>query len=205
MAVRRTLAEQLRLYRRIVNQLRREARASRGIRITITDDDGRATRGMDRIFDGLGVTMRELPDVLRSVVPDIKAEHARNFDTEGANGRGTWAPLAPSTLADRRRKGYGPGPILHRSGALRRHVLATHANISRRGADAQLRIRPKKAVAGRDGSGRFKSVPKYDHLAKGGRHMPGRPMVTLGPTASRRVTSAIMRQLRDRAAANGWR
>jgi phage gpG-like protein len=42
----------------------------------------------------------------------------RNFTAEGRPRR--WAALAKSTLQDRMRQGYGPGPILQRSQALRR-------------------------------------------------------------------------------------
>lgn len=42
----------------------------------------------------------------------------RNF---AAEGRPTpWPELAPSTIEDRLRQGYGPGPILTRSGNMRR-------------------------------------------------------------------------------------
>lgn len=43
----------------------------------------------------------------------------RNFDAEG---RPSWQPLAKSTIKDRIRKGYGPGPILQRTKALYRSL-----------------------------------------------------------------------------------
>ena len=42
----------------------------------------------------------------------------RNFAAEGRPNQ--WAPLQPATIADRRRRGYGAGPILQRSGKMRR-------------------------------------------------------------------------------------
>lgn len=42
-----------------------------------------------------------------------------NFATESAAGDG-WQPLAEMTLEDRARKGFGPGPILERTGELRK-------------------------------------------------------------------------------------
>lgn len=49
---------------------------------------------------------------------------ARNFNAEG---RPAWTPLKPVTIADRLRKGFGPGPILQRSGALRRSLTELNA------------------------------------------------------------------------------
>lgn len=42
-----------------------------------------------------------------------------------AQGRPAWQPLAPSTIADRLREGYGAGPILQRDGSLRRGFKTT--------------------------------------------------------------------------------
>lgn len=38
-----------------------------------------------------------------------------NFDTEGGHARGGWPPLAPSTLAERARLGYGNLPMMQRT------------------------------------------------------------------------------------------
>jgi len=42
----------------------------------------------------------------------------RNFTAEGRPNR--WASLKPTTIQDRFRQGYGAGPILQRSGKLRK-------------------------------------------------------------------------------------
>jgi len=42
-----------------------------------------------------------------------------NFDTEGGLVGG-WQPLKTATIRDRVRKGYGAGPILHRTGKYKR-------------------------------------------------------------------------------------
>ncbi len=41
----------------------------------------------------------------------------RNFEAEGRPRK--WQPLAPSTIQQRTRQGYGAGPILYRTGRLR--------------------------------------------------------------------------------------
>lgn len=164
------------------------------IGVTIRDDSAAMAKGLDRIFDAFGATMDDVPDVLRSAVPTIREAHRAVFSSEGSAGRGRWAPLAPRTLAERARLGFGPGPILVRTGALRAHVLAAPAKVTRRGSTVELRIEPAPVVGG---------VPKYVYNALGTSTIPGRPMVALGPAAAAKVTSTISRQLRARARANG--
>lgn len=169
------------------------------VQVTIVDDSAQNRRGFDRLFDAFALTIGDIPAVMQStLVPAVKAAHGRNFDSEGVAGRGKWAALAPRTLAERQRLGYGPGPILTRTGALRAHVLGTPAVISRRGSSYELKIKPDRNVDG---------VPKYNALAMGlaNRNLPGRPMVTIGSAEATRITSAFMRGLRDRARANGLR
>lgn len=165
------------------------------IGITIRDDSAENGKGLDRIFDAFGATMKELPDVLRDdALPAIRAAHRKVFETEGKDGRGAWPALAPRTLRERARLGFGPGPILERTGALKEHVLSAPAVIRTRGRTVELRIRPAKEVDG---------VPKYDALAKGYENIPARPMVAVGPAEARKITSAIQRGLRARASRNG--
>ena len=164
------------------------------IRLLINDDGPGDTRGFDRLFVGLGATLDAFPSVLRDAIPVVRAAHADVFATEGAAGRGAWRKLAPRTLDDRRRKGFPPGPILVRTGALRAHVLNAPATITQGAGVVTLRIAPKPNARG---------VPKYRALARGGPNLPARPMVAIGPRQATKVTSAISRALRQRAAANG--
>lgn len=169
---------------------------SGGIRLTIADDSAAGGYGLDRVFVGLGATLDAFPEALRDTVPAVRAAHRAVFRSEGAAGRGAWPALAPSTIAQRRRLGYGPGPILLRTGALREHVLGTPAKISRVAGGVELRIAPTPVVAGR---------PKYRALARGNpaSNLPGRPMVAVGPAAAASITSALSRSLRGIAARNG--
>lgn len=170
------------------------------IRVTIVDDSKARGKGIDRLFDALGATIDDVPAILGDprLIEVIRAAHARNFDTEGASGRGRWAALSPRTLAERSRLGFGPGPILTRTGALREHVLSTPAVIRRGPGVVQLEIRPANSVGG---------VPKYGPLALGSstNNLPGRPMVTIGPASAARITSSLQRALRARALQNGLR
>lgn len=170
------------------------------IRVTIRDDSAESAKGIDRLFDALGATINDVPSVLRDprMIEVIRAAFARNFDSEGSTGRGAWAPLKPRTLAERARLGYGPGPILTRSGALRAHVLTAEPQILGGAGVVQLRIEPSPVVDG---------VPKYRALAKGyaPNNLVGRPMVAIGPASAARITSSLQRALRERALRNGLR
>lgn len=170
------------------------------IRVTIRDDSKARGKGIDRLFDALGATIDDVPSVLRDprLIEVIRSGFARNFDTEGAAGRGSWAALSPRTLAERSRLGYSPGPILTRSGALRAHVLAAEPQVFAGGGVVQLKIEPGVSVDG---------VPKYRALALGysPNNLPGRPMVAIGPATAARVTSSLQRALRERALRNGLR
>lgn len=166
------------------------------MRVTIADHSPAGAKGFDRLFDGLNATLDDMPAILAGALPTIREAHRSVFTTEGAAGRGSWPALAPSTLRDRARLGYGPGPILERSGQLKAHVLSTPATITRKGNTVELRIRPADSVGG---------VPKYVANALGTSRIPARPMVAIGPAGATKVTSAIMRGLRARAAREGIR
>lgn len=170
--------------------------AAGALRVTIFDDSKANGKGLDRIFEAFDLTMREIPEVLASIVPEVRAAHARTFASEGSAGRGAWSPLAPATLAERARLGYGPGPILKRTGALEAHVLNAPVKITRRGNTVELRIEPDVNVGG---------VPKYRALALGNpaTNLPPRPMVTVGSSSAVKITSTLQRALRARAAARG--
>lgn len=170
------------------------ATAGDAIRVTFNDDDPERTRGLSRVFVGLGATIDAMPAVLRaSGIPAIRAEFRRNFADE--RGRRPWAPLAPRTVEERIRLGYpGRRPILKRTGALERHVVNAPAMVLRVPTGLELRIAPGERVNG---------VAKYRPLALGTGTMPARPMVVLPAPAANRVTSAISRALRERAIAAG--
>lgn len=167
------------------------------MRITIRDDSAANGRGLDRLFDAMDATMRDMPAIFDAAVPAIREAHRQVFETEGSSGRGQWEGLAARTRAERAKLGYGAsGPILRRTGALMAHVLSTPAVITEFADGLELKIKPDREVDG---------VPKYNALAMGYSegNLPGRPMVALGPGAAARVTSAVQRAFRDRAAANG--
>ena len=171
--------------------------AGGAVRLTMNDDDPAGTTGFDRVFAGFGATMAGLTSALSSpeVLRVIRAQFARNFTEEA--GRRPWAQLAPSTVEERARLGFGGRhPILVRTGQLRRHVITAPAVTQRTPGGAVLTIRPADSVGG---------VPKYRVNATGSRSTPARPMVVIDAAGAVKVTSAISRALRTRAQANGLR
>lgn len=68
----------------------------------------------DRMEQMRNAFTRTLHEVL---IPDFE----KNFDTQG--GTEAWQPLSPYTLLRREDQGYGPGPMLVRTGELKRWAL----------------------------------------------------------------------------------
>lgn len=59
----------------------------------------------------------------------IEDSVSRRFAEEG-DGQSSWKPLAQSTLADRKRKGFALGPILQRTGEMKNSVTGAHDETS---------------------------------------------------------------------------
>lgn len=83
--------------------------------ITI-DGDARVMTRLDDAIKAVGSPKKALEDVGDVMLKEIRG----NFEEEGARlNADKWVPLAESTLKDRRRRGFDPGPILVRTGELR--------------------------------------------------------------------------------------
>lgn len=89
-----------------------------------------------RLLDRLGQLagrsrdLRPLVPRVRQTILDANKERAlRGVDWEGK----PYARLAPATLADRRRKGYPPGPPLVRQGLAARVIAACEVSVIPRG------------------------------------------------------------------------
>jgi phage gpG-like protein len=70
---------------------------------------------MSRMFPLLEKDIADMSDIFRDVEKAMLDEMSNVFDAEGPG----WQALAPATIADRRAKGFAPGPILDRTGRLR--------------------------------------------------------------------------------------
>lgn len=69
-------------------------------------------------LDHYGRAGKDFSPVFKDFARYHRRSITRNFEAEGRPAR--WTPLAESTIRDRIRKGFAPGPILVRTGALKR-------------------------------------------------------------------------------------
>lgn len=85
-------------------------------RVTIT------SHGITEVSRGLQASKVRIEDLTGAWPHVDRVFHeqvAQQFRSDGAQGGAPWAPLAPRTQAERRRRGLGPSrPILRRTGAL---------------------------------------------------------------------------------------
>lgn len=71
--------------------------------------------------ESLGIDFVSLkPAIIADIEKTITSAVKKNFATQGAYSGEQWAPLKPSTIRDRKRRGFKPGPPLVRSGELKR-------------------------------------------------------------------------------------
>lgn len=138
---------------------------------------------MARQFATWGAQISDLSEPLTAIGEDLLGDFAVNVVTEGgwfAPG-GAWAPLAPSTVSERERLGFGgPSPILVRTGQLAASLASRDAagNVFEVTATSLL-VGSEDRTAG--------------YHQRGTRRMPRRPIV--GITFRRR--SEIVRRIGD--------
>ena len=96
----------------------------------------------------------------------------RNFAHEGRPKR--WKPLAPITIAERLALGFGPGPILVRTGRMKRGFRA--------------RIGPRSYRV-------FNRAPYFSYHQLGTDRIPARPMLVLLPQDKAQFTKLARRYM----------
>jgi phage gpG-like protein len=146
------------------------------IQITF-DVSGIAT--VQQKFATYGADVKDLSVPFTEIADDLQADFTLNMATEGALFGGGWAPLAPSTIADRVRKGYGAGPILYRTGALANSLSGDNSG-------AIKEVTPASVTVGT-------AVPYAGYHQTGTKKMPMRRII--GLSWARR--SLIVRRLAD--------
>ena len=130
--------------------------------------------GLDAKLEGWAERIAAVGGVFDAIRADFHAVEARRFADEGPG----WAPLAPSTVLERQRLGYGgEHPILHRTGLL-------SGSLTSDGPGSVTRVDPDVLFIGTD-------VP-YAHWHQTGGTKPGRPPKRVlvdvdGPTRARWV------------------
>lgn len=140
-----------------------------------------AQRWMDQI-EALQALRRLDDRSLEEIQFAIRAGLAENFDRERAGGQ-RWAALAPSTVADRIRQGYGGAhPILRRSDDLATSYLDPEH--SQHVSDVQY---VADLIRVKEGSGH----PLARYHEQGTRHMPARPITELDEAGRAPIRAAI--------------
>lgn len=83
----------------------------------------------------------------------------KRFETEGMSSGAPWKSLKPKTIEQRMRLGYGPGPILQRSTALRMAATGGPQTVTADSITMELMPAPAPIYKGR-GQHRFKRLSK---------------------------------------------
>lgn len=117
-------------------------------------------------LDGIARRSMDLRPAHTAAANYIRGSVARNFEAEGRPSK--WASLQQSTIQDRARQGYAPGPILQRTGKLK-------ASLTQEGAPGSLmKVTPKTLQYGSN----IPYFPIHQHGAPGA-NIPQRVMVIL--------------------------
>lgn len=77
---------------------------------------------------------------------------AERFDSQGSSQGNPWAPLKVDTIRDRARKGFGPSPILVRTGSLLDKALSSTKKALAEGIEVKMRGDTTVADALNDGT-----------------------------------------------------
>jgi hypothetical protein len=132
------------------------------INLTITDANGLAL--MRRRVATWELRLNDLSEPLTQVGLDWQDEFTANFVGEGGV-YGGWAPLAPSTVAEKARLGYGGGTLV-RTGALM-------DSMTRRGAGGNVfNVTPRSLEVGTN-------IPYAAYHQQGTYKMPARHIIGL--------------------------
>lgn len=139
----------------------------------------RVTSGASRQIRQLRAMQRRAHDPLpawRKVGRYMAREIAKQFRTRGARFSTPWRPLAPSTIAEKRRLGYPRTPLV-RTGALKREFTGRPLDIERYMGNVAF-------------FGSNNPIAAYQHFGtrrNGRRHIPARPILKVTPDMRREV------------------
>jgi phage gpG-like protein len=115
-------------------------------------------------LSGLVNRSKDMTPAMRAIGLYFMGTTEKTFKAEGRPKK--WTKLAPSTIQDRIRKGFRPGPILTRTGDLRR-------SLTQRGAQKQIfRVTRNSMTLG-------SSVPYLSVHQRGTRNVPQRVFIQI--------------------------
>lgn len=163
------------------------------ITLTLNYEGRNGVETMARQFATWGAQISDLSEPLTEIGQDLLGDFAVNMVTEGgwfAPG-GAWTPLAPSTVRERARQGFGgPSPILFRTGQLAESLASR---------DAAGNVFEVTATSLRVGS----ADRTANYHQRGTRRMPRRPIVGINFRRRAEIVRRIGDWVRQVAARQG--
>lgn len=88
---------------------------------------------LNRTLIGISTRGTDFRPAWQAITDRLLTIEGQQFASEGAYGSTGWPALAPSTIERRQSQGYGAGPILDMTGALKR-------SLSVKGAEGQISV-----------------------------------------------------------------
>lgn len=139
---------------------------------------------LESIFNNVEQVPEDFSPVFHQMIDDFFENNKETFDSEGPG----WEPLKPSTIRDRKSKGFPAGPILVRTGKLR-------ASLTERGADGQvLDVRKDQFTVGT--SVRYAMYHQTGSI-KVANHPPKRSPVVIRPALQGQWNRRLVNWLRE--------
>jgi phage gpG-like protein len=148
------------------------------VRITI-DSLGQEVVARE-ILRPLGRRASDLRPAMDAALDIIRDAEGRQFDTQGADGSGGWAPLADSTVQRKARAGLDPR-ILHATGDLVASVTTDSGD--------------NIGISRKDGLDFGTTLPYAGFHQTGTGRMPARPVVQLPERDRRQIMKVAQRYL----------
>lgn len=158
---------------------------------SITVDDGGTITAFRQRFATWGQSLVDLGPAWAKVGLRLMDDFRANFAAQGGM-YGGWAPLAPSTIRQRVRLGFGPDPIMMRTGRLNESLAVPGA------AGNVFEVAPDHVTVGSD-----VEYAKYQHFGTR-RGLPARRLIGLSWETRSYALRAVADLVRERARNAGF-
>lgn len=149
--------------------------------VTMTVNGGKATIAKLQAMKG---RTKRVDPAWKEVGSHIAKQIRDQFRTRGATFGTPWKPLAPSTVKEKKRKGYPRQPLV-RTGAMKRGLVSRPLNVERyQGQMATFGTNSKIALFQHGGTKR-----------NGRKHIPARPIMKMTPKLRREIKAILKKHI----------
>ena len=149
--------------------------------VTMTVNGGKATIAKLQAMKG---RTKRVDPAWREVGSHISKQIKNQFRTRGATFGTPWKPLAPSTVLEKKRKGYPRQPLV-RTGKMKRLVTGRPLEVEQyAGQVATFGTKSKIALFQHGGTKR-----------NGKRHIPARPIMKMTPKLRREIRDILKKHV----------